>query len=180
MLASLQFLCKMSVLYSDVIWYHLNCMGIQTNPSKLQSVTSVFTGTRLSAATKNSTILNCFHHYSSHQELSLAEPSKFKNPYSTTKLACQVLLSWGKNFLWELNFANFAVFSKIHEIKLLQSFSKWTIRKIEFLQNFKKSSNHEIKFPQNFSKLGNCKIKIQNSGYGFCLFLFLFFLLTIT
>ena len=142
----------MSVLYSDVIWYHLNGMGIQTNPSKLQSVTSVFTGTRLSAATKNSTILNCFHHYSSHQELSLAEPSKFKNPYSTTKLACQVLLSWGKNFLWELNFANFAVFSKIHEIKLLQSFSKWTIRKIEFLQNFKKSSNHEIKFPQNFSK----------------------------
>lgn len=52
------------------------CKLIYSNSE--QSFTSAFTATQLSAAIKNSRILNCFRHYSSHQELPLPEASKFK------------------------------------------------------------------------------------------------------
>ena len=141
-------------------------MGIQTNPSKLQSVTSVFTGTRLSAATKNSTILNCFHHYSSHQELPLAESSKFKNPCSTTKIGIS-----GVTIVREQIFVG-TKFTKLNSRKVFQNRQSAKLNSHKILQNrvTMKLNSHKI-----FQNLASTNLKLEILVMVFACFCFFFY-----
>ena len=64
------------------------------------------------------------------------------------KSKCKSVTFRGENLSQEENFADFAVFAKIPEIK--------------FPQNSTKSSIHEIKFLRNFTKLMNRETKLGN------------------